>query len=190
MARGKGRKLVYVSEALIEGIARISRNKGESVGKMVEDALRQSVRVNEEGYDVKQVTDFFDVMHAHKVLGGVFVPSDVLDYLVAEVYHERKEELLDKWFQSGRWNGKYLKEKFQNPVEAFGRFLEFSRWDLNEVEVKELGKTVRVRCVSTVLTSDGTELLAKFIEGVFDGLGYKTDKTDCLKGMIVLEFRS
>jgi hypothetical protein len=190
MARTKGKKLVYVSEGLIDGIAKISRNRGESVGKIVEDSLRQSVRVNNEGYDVKQVADFFSVMQAHRVLGGVFVPSNVLDFLIEEVYPSKKEQLLAKWFESGRWHGKYLKEKFDNPVTAFGCFLELSRWDLNEVEVKEFGNSIKIRCVSTVLTNEGTELLAKFIEGVMDGLGYKTGKLDCLKGMIILESKS
>ena len=189
MARGKGKKLVYVSEAIVEGLARVSKDKGESIAKLVEDALRQSVRVNEEGYDVKQIADFFDVMQAHRVLGGVFVPSYVLDYLIEAVHPEGRAQLIAKWFESGRWNGKYLKEKSANPVEAFGRFLELSRWDLNEVEVKDLGDSVKIRCVSTVLSNAGTELLAKFIEGVMDGLGYKTEKNDYLKGMIILEFR-
>ena len=190
MPRSKGKKLVYVSEGLIDGIAKISRNKGESVGKIVEDSLRQSVRVNEEGYDIKQMANFFDVMQAHRVLGGVFVPSSVLDYLVEAVYPNGREQLLEKWFESGRWNGKYLKEKFENPVEAFGCFLELSRWDLNEVQVKEAGSSVKVRCISTVLTNEGTELLSKFIEGVMDGMGYKAEKIDCLKGMIFLEFKT
>jgi len=187
MAKSKGKKLVYVSESLISGIAKVSRNRGESMGKVVEDALKQSVRVNEEGYDMKQVADFFNVMQAHRVLGGVFVPSNVLDYMVNSTYPEKREELLNKWFESGRWNGKYLKEKFDNPVTVFGCFLELSRWDLNEVEVKDLGGSVKIRCVSTVLTNEGTELLAKFIQGVMDGLGYKTVRIDILKGMIILE---
>ena len=190
MPKGKGKKLVYVSEDLIEDIAKIARNKGVSVGKLVEDALRQTVRVNEIGFDLKQVADFFNVMQAHRVLGGVFVPSGVLDYLVGTVYKGESEQLQAKWYESGRWNGKYLKEKFENPVEAFRCFLELSRWDLNEVEVKDMGDSVKVRCVSTVLTSEGTELLAKFIEGIMNGLGYKTEKIDCLKGMIILECKS
>jgi hypothetical protein len=187
--KAKSRKLVSISEPLVEGMARISKAKGESMNKVVEDSLRQSVRLNEDGYDLEQVTDFFNAMQAHKVLGGVFLPSSVLDYLVETVYPEGREQLLAKWFESGRWNGKYLKEKFDNPLETFGRFLELSRWDLNEVEVKDLGDSVKIRCVSTVLSNAGTELLAKFIQGVAHGLGYETKKNDCLKGMILLEFR-
>jgi hypothetical protein len=190
MARTKGKKLVYVSEGLIEGVHKISRNRGESVGKVVEDSIKQSIRVNEEGYDVKQVADFFSAMQANRVLGGVFVPSNVLDFLVGAVYPEKREQLLAKYFESGRWHGKYLKEKYDDPVTAFGNFLELSRWDLNDVEVKEVNGAVRVRCVSTVLTDEGTELLAKFIEGVMDGMGYKTEKVDVLKGMIILQSKS
>ena len=190
MARTKGKKLVYVSEGLIEGVAKISRNRGESVGKVVEDSIRQSVRVNEEGYDVKQVTDYFSVMVAQRVLGGVFVPSSVLDFLVGSVYPDKREQLIATWYESGRWHGKYLKEKFEDPVTAFGCFLELSRWDLNEVEVKELNGAIKVRCVSTVLNDEGTEMLTKFIEGVMDGMGYKTPKADVLKGMIILQSKS
>ncbi len=190
MAKSKGKKLVYVSEGLIEGVARISRNRGESVGKIVEDSIKQSVRVNEEGYDVKQVADFFNVMQANRVLGGAYIPSSVLDYLIDSVCPDKKEELLSKFFQSGRWHGKYIKEKFEDPITAFGCFLELSRWDLNDVEVKEVNGVVKLRCVSTVLTDEGTELLARFVEGVMDGMGYKTDRVDILKGMIILHSKA
>jgi len=95
-----------------------------------------------------------------------------------------------KWYESGKWHGKYLKERFGDPVQAFKNFLEVSRWDLSEVEVRQEGNTVKLRCVSTVLTTEGTELLAKFIEGAMHSIGYQTEKSDCVKGMIVLEFRS
>jgi hypothetical protein len=80
-----------------------------------------------------------------------------------------------------------LKEKFDDPITAFGCFLELSRWDLNEVDVKEVNGAMKVRCVSTVLTDEGTEMLTKFIEGVMDGMGYKVGKADVLKGMIILQ---
>ncbi len=187
MSRDKGKKLIYVSEDLIDEIARIAKNKGVSIGKLVEDCLRQTVHVNAMGFDPGQVADLFTVMQAQRILGGVFAPSDVLSYLTEKVYQTHQKELQTKWYDSGVWNGKFLKEKFEHPVEAFRRFLELSRWDLNEVEVKELGGLVKVRCVSTVLTTEMTDLLSKFIEGVLNGLGYKVEKVDSVKGLIFME---
>jgi hypothetical protein len=72
-------------------------------------------------------------------------------------------------------------------VEALEPFLKLTRWELNDVEVKDWGNNVKVRCVSTVLTNEGTLLLSRFLEGLMHALGYKTEKVDCLKGLIILE---
>ena len=189
MARTKGKKLVYVSEDLIEKVSKVSRDEGISLGKLVENALGEVLKVNELGYSSKQMADFFNVLQTHRVLGGLFVPSGVLDYMIGEAGETRFVQLESLWYESGTWNGKYLKEKFDNPVDAFRHFLELSRWDLNEVDVKETEVTVKVRCISTVMSMSGTTLLAKFIEGVMNGMNYKTGLVDCLKGIIILEFK-
>jgi hypothetical protein len=190
MSKNKVR-LVSVPEDLIQAISRLAREKGASTGKLVEDALRQTVRITETGYDLKQLTDFFNVVQAQRVLGGVFVPSSVLDFLTETVYTSQKEQTETKWYESGQWNGKYLKERFENPVEALGTFLRLSRWDLNEVEAKQDdGGNIKIRCVSTVLSTEGTELLCKFIQGLLNGMGYTIEKTDCIKGMLILESKS
>ncbi|MCD6412466.1 hypothetical protein J7K91_02205, partial [bacterium] len=89
----------------------------------------------------------------------------------------------------GMLHGKYLKEKFEDPIRAFKTFLEAARWDLNEVEVQKDGDTIKFRCFSTILTEEGTDMLLKYVEGVFHGLGYKTIRNDHMKGMIILEFK-
>ena len=187
MPQPKGKKLVYVPEELLEEVAKASRGRGETISRFVEEALRQAVRVNKAGYHPQQLAEYFEVMQAQRVLGGAFVPLEVLNYLTNKTCREEKEQLSAKWYESGKWHGKYLKEKFENPTQAFKAFLEASRWDLNEVEIKKEGEKVKVRCVSTLLTAEATELLAKFIEGAMHSIGYKTEKSEYVKGMIVLE---
>jgi hypothetical protein len=189
VATGKGKKLVYVSEDLIEKAALVSRAEGISLTKLIEGAIIEAVKVNELGFTSKQMADFFNVLQTQRVLGGLFVPSGVLDYLVEKIGKNDIAQLQSLWYESGTWNGKYLKEKFVNPVDAFRHFLELSRWDLNEVDVKVDGPNVKVRCISTVLSVEGTKLLAKFIEGILNGMNYKTSQFDILKGMIILEFK-
>jgi hypothetical protein len=190
MSKNKSKKLVSISEDILEEATALSRRRGASVSKFFEDSLTQAVRVNGVGADLKQVADFFVVVQAHKVLGGIFVPAVVLDYLIEVVCADKKEQLQSKWLESGTWTGKYLKEKFADPVEALRNFLVYSRWDLNEVEVKLNSHSIRVRCISTVISAYGTELLCKFIEGILNGMGYKTSKLDCIKGMIIIESKN
>lgn len=182
--------IVYVPEDILADITKASRKRGESISMFVEETLRQAVRANHLGYSPEQATELLEVMHAHRILGGAFIPLDVLNYLTTKAYADEKEQLQTKWYESGKWHGKYIKEKFEKPVQTLKRFLEATRWDLNEVEVKQNKNTVKLRCVSTILTTEGTEMLAKFIEGAMHSAGYKTEKSDCVKGMIVLEFKS
>ena len=186
-AKGKRKRLVYVPEDILDGVTEAARSRGESLSMFVAETLRQAVRANHIGYSREQATELLEVMNAHRILGGAFVPLDVLNYLTTKTYEAEKEELQAKWYESGKWHGKYINEKFENPIQALKAFLQATRWDLSEVEVKQNKNVVKLRCVSTVLTTEGTELLAKFIEGAMHSIGYKTKKSDYVKGMIVLE---
>jgi hypothetical protein len=188
MAQRKEKKLVYVNYDLVEEITKAARRRGETITKFLEEALTQAVKVTSAGYDIEQLGQFFEVMYAQRILGGAFVPLDVLNFLTTVTCKTDKENIENVWFESGKWHGKYLKERFYDPIKALGDFLEASRWDLNEVEVKRFGATARVRCISTVLSDDATKMLAKFVEGILQGFGYKLQKCELLKGMIVQEF--
>lgn len=189
MVQRKDKKLVYVNYDLLEEVAKASRSRGETITKFLEEALTQAVRVTTAGYDIKQLGEFFEVMYAQRILGGAFVPLDVLNFLTSAACKNGNEQLGNVWFESGKWHGKYLKERFDDPVKALESFLNASRWDLSEVEVKRFGSIAKVRCVSTVLTEEGTKLLARFIEGIMMGIGFQTQESDILKGMIVQEFK-
>jgi hypothetical protein len=188
MAIVKGKKLVSVSEDVIEKAAKVSREEGLPMGKLVETLLEQAIKVNKLRYRSDQMADFFDVLQTNRVLGGLFVPTEVLDFMLDKCSVER-EELQKLWLESGKWTGKYLTEKFPDPISAFTSFLKLSRWDLNEVDVRSLGNNVKVQCVSTVMSLENTNMLAKFVEGALEGIGYKMASTDCLKGMLIMSFK-
>lgn len=187
MAVVKGKKLVSVSETLLDSAAKISREEGIPMGKLVENLLEQALKVNKLKYRSDEMADFFDVLQTNRVLGGLFIPSDVLDFMLNKC--SDTSQLQNLWLESGRWTGKYMTEKFTDPITAFERFLRLSRWDLNEVEVKSAGNTVKVQCVSTVMSLENTRMLSKFIEGALAGVGYKMASADCLKGMLIMSFK-
>lgn len=190
MKKAREKKLVYVPDDVVDEVAEVSRRRGETISKFVEDALRQAVKVDRAGFDVKRFADFFQVLQASKVLGGVFVPFEVLSHLIEKAYSSGDKKILSaKWFESGVWHGKYLKEKFEDSVSAFRLFLEACRWDLDEVEVKKTENGVKVVCVSSVLTLEATEFLAEFVAGAMSGIGFKQEKKDVVKGMLILDFK-
>jgi len=184
-----GKKLVYVPEDVLNLIAEICRRDGITISKFIEDALREAVRLRSLGCDLKEAVDTIEVIRVHKVLGGAFVPQDLLDFIVERVYSSDREELLKRHFESGLLYGRYIKGRFKHPIEALKSFLETSRWDLDEVEITSNGDVWSLRCVSTVLSANGTEMLAKFIEGVVKGLGYEVLQIDHIRGMITVEFK-
>src|SRR5512138_1504543 len=122
MAIVKGKKLVSVSEDVIEKAAKVSREEGLLMGKLVETLLEQAIKVNKLRYRSDQMADFFDVLQTNRVLGGLFVPTEVLDFMLEKC--SDTAQLQGLWLDSGRWTGKYMTEKFADPLTAFGRFLE------------------------------------------------------------------
>ncbi|WNZ29788.1 MAG: hypothetical protein IAX21_02720 [Candidatus Bathyarchaeota archaeon] len=188
MSKAKDKRLVYIPGDLVKEIKEISRRRGESLSLFVSDILKLALKAHNLGYGPKQAAEFLDVMRSQRNLGGVFVPADVLEYLNEAACESETEQLKMKWYESGKWHGKYIKEKFNNPVQTLRNFLEATRWDLSEVEVTNNQNIVKFRCISTLLTGDATELLARFIEGAMHSMGYNTQKSDAMKGMILLDF--
>jgi hypothetical protein len=188
LTQRKGKKLVYVNSNLVDSVAKASHERGETISKFFEDALTHAIKVASMGCDLKEFGQFFEVLYAQRILGGAFVPLDVLNFLTTVTFKHSRGALSDVWFDSGVWHGKYLKERFVDPVLSLEVFLTASRWDLSEVEVKRFGDVTRVRCVSTVLSEEASQVLSRFVEGIMHSFGYKLQKNDVMKGMIILEF--
>jgi hypothetical protein len=188
--KARGKKLVYVSEDIIDSISEITKKKGESVTKFVENMLRQAVKVDSLGFSPDDIYEIVEVIQVQRVLGGTFAPLEVLNYISGPDYSTKRDGLQTKWYESGRLYGRYIKERSQSPVLMLGALLRVMRWDLNEVSVKEEEDVIKFRCVSTSLTVEGTAFLAKFVEGVVNGMGYKITLNEYMKGMIIIDLKA
>lgn len=188
-ARPRGKRLVYVSEELIEGVLGIARERGETIGKFVEDAVRLAMRAHAVGLTPEKAAETLEVLHVQRVLGGAFVPKEVMDFMVDAMYKSEREELLKRWHEGGKLHGRYLRERFIDPVEALRCLLEAARWDLNEVSTVRDGENLRIRCVSTALSMEAAELLCKFLEGAISGIGCTVKGVECLRGMVIITFK-
>ncbi|MFW6117438.1 MAG: hypothetical protein ACOC6G_02515 [Thermoproteota archaeon] len=191
MSEEKEKKFVSVPAHLVKRVKKVAWDQGESIGSFLEKSLKQNLRTHQLGYSPQQVAEILEMLHAQKVLGGAFIPLEVLHRLEDMAYQDEREKkaLQEAWYQSGKLHGRYLEEKFGEPIQTLKKFLETTRWDLNEVELEREEGTVKLRCISTVLTEQGTQLLSRFIQGVMDSMGYCTEENDCMKGMIISKFK-
>ncbi len=188
MSRAKDKRLVYIPGDLVAEIKENSRRRGESLNLYVSDILKLGLKANSLGYGPKEAAEFLDVMRSQRNMGGVFVPTDVLEFLNDAACGTELEELKTKWYESGKWHGKYIIEKFNKPIQTLRNFLEATRWDLSEVEVTNNGNMVKFRCISTLLNGESTQLLTRFIEGAMHSMDYKTHNSEAMKGLILLVF--
>jgi len=185
----KSKRLVYLSEDLIREAMEIAWREGKSLGVFVEEAVKIALLAKKLGYELKEVADLLEVTKANRILGGTFVPLNVFNYFIKVASRGRSVRFNEKWYESGRLHGRYLKEKFEDPVRVFKEFLKASRWDLNDIDVINGQSSIKLRCFSTVLTDEGTKALLKYVEGAFHGMGYETIRSDHMRGMIILEFK-
>lgn len=184
-AEKRGKKLVYISEGILDRVAEISKRKGESITKYIEDLLEQAVRIDLLGFPSEELADLLEVIHVQRILGANFVPLEVANSATED---GSEVGLGEKWYESGKLYGRYIRERFKDPVGVLRLMLQVMRWDLNEVVAIPDEQSVTIRCVSTNLTKIGALNLSKFIEGAMHGMGYYTQKIESIKGMVIGSF--
>lgn len=183
------RKFIAASEELVSKLMAISNREGKTFYSFVNDIFEEVIGIYDQRRTLQEVTEFYNLMEMQTTSGVILTPPDALKYVVEKLSPEEKEQFEKLWYAWGQWYGKYLGSKFpEHTLEAFGRFLSLSRGELSEVEVTP-GDPVKLRCVSSLISLQYTKLLQNYLEGVIHSLGYETIRRECLKGLILLEFK-
>lgn len=189
-AENVSKKLVPIPENILADVLKAAIKDNTSTNKFIEEALKHAVQLSSLGITSLQFINICEVAKDCRVLGCSFIPMGVLRYLTHRACNDDKIMLQAKWYDSGVWYGKFLSEKFDDPLEGFKEFLLATRWDLNEVEVMRYGESVKLRCISNALSIEETELLVKFIDGVMHGMCYLEGKIDYVKGIASFEYKN
>ncbi len=186
--RRKDKKLVMVPGDLVDQLLHLAAREGKPLSTFVEEQLEQVTRARHLGASLRDVVSFYEIMEELKSAGAMFTPSEVMKFLVGEVFPRQGEELRGKWYEAGQWYGKYLMAKFPDQVDALGRLLRATRWDLDEVKITRKGREVEVRCIANGLSMEETDALCNFVEGSMNSLGFGAKKKDCVRGIVHLVF--
>ena len=182
------KKLVPISVNIIEKASQIARRKMSSLSKFIEDVVKQAIKLEELGFNFEYSYSTLRAVKTLKVLGGVFTPQPVFECLLNEDCRSSRERLLEKWFESGKLYGIYLKDS-DNKAQILQAFLEILRWDFSEVRVNNDNGNYRVKCVATSVTNEETEYIIKFLEGLITGLTCSIGRLEYIRGLIIVEFK-
>ena len=192
MSKGvaKGRKLIAVPSELVRELNEAANRAGVPFYEFTVEALEQAVKAGRMKRTLREIVDFCELMEVQRTAGFVVAPKEVLNYFVQRLYSTEGEQLREMWREVGEWYGKYLQARLQGEdvVEAFGRLVRVSFWDLDEFELKREGDMMVLRCVSFALSVEDTELLMSFVEGAMGSLGYELKKRDYVKGIVSMKF--
>ena len=183
------KKLIPLSINIVEKASQIAKRKMSSLSRFVEDAVKHAIKLEEElGFNLDYSYSILKAVKTLKVLGGVFIPQPVLECLVDENCRFNKEKILEKWFESGKLYGVYLKDS-DNKAQILQAFFEISRWNFNEVRISNESSNYKIKCVATSITSEETEYIIKFLEGLITGLMCSLSHLEYIKGLIIAEFK-
>lgn len=184
----KDKKFIAVRGDLIQKIMEIANRDGKTVFGLVNEIFEQAIRAEDMKVSLEEIIDFYTLIEIMKKAGAIITTSDVQNYLINRLYGIEKESLLEKWYVSGVWYGKYLATKFDDAVGIFKRIFEACLWDVTEANLTvKNDSAIELRCVAPSHTPENTELLAEFIKGVMNALNYKVTKQEFWKGIILMD---
>lgn len=185
---GKDKKLLLVPSEIVTRLMEISNRQGKPFYGFILEILEHVLRVYDSGGSIKEVADFYALFGVVRSLGAKIMPEEAFNHMIGKHYRTERNVLMEKWREFGRLCGESLMTKYKDPVEALSKFLAIVECNLNEVEVTSESGAVKIRCASPILSAENTELLASFIDGLMQGLNYKTRKQDYVRGIISLEY--
>ena len=185
------RRLMAVRGDLVEKVIRVANKNGRTVYSFVNEVMEQALEAEEMGRSLKEIVELYKLIEIEKKSGAVLTTRERLSFLIEKLYPLEKEALLEKWYDSGQWYGKYLLLRFGEgkPVEMLEKLLQLYAWDVGEILMSKESGSVHLRCVAPNHSRKAeTELFSRYLEGVMDSLGYHLKKRDLSKGLVLLDF--
>lgn len=188
--RKPGKKLVVVRGDVLAKIAHIANREGKTITAFTNEVLEQAIRAYGMKLSLSDAVELYTLMKIVREGGVSMVPREILRYLILKAYKSHRDELAAMFQEAGSWFGRYIlaRVRDRDPLDFVKQLLHVSIWDAREIHVNRDGGRLTVRCVAPQLSTEETELLAAYIEGLISALEFKPVGNDVIRGIILLEF--
>lgn len=185
------RKMLVADERLAEQLAYVAKKRGQTLFSLLNEIFDHALRVYRNGLTLKPILDEWERMKAMKEAGFIYVVKPLwIDIVNMAFSSENKSLLLKKWYEAGRWYGKYFATKSaEDPILNLRDFFSNLMWGSSEFVMEVNNEEGQIRCISADFPSSYTELLGSFFQGALDALGYKCKSKEVSKGFIRIIFQ-
>lgn len=185
------RKFLAARKDLVEGVAKIAKDKHLTLFALANEALEQTLRADVFKRSLREVVDEYETMTVARGTGHVILAEGLLYPLIERCYGEDEERLEKAWYSQGAWYGTILPAQFmgRNPTEAVENFMRTILWGISDFVFSKGPNGLTVRCIGSRLSASYTSLLAAFLEGMMHALGYATVRKDVSRGIILLTLK-
>jgi hypothetical protein len=155
----------------------------------VNEILEQAILVDQMGLVLRDVIKDREMLEKAKKIGLTFSIERLLYDVVDLAYSNDKKETSEIWLETGRWYGKYFSNKKDDGLEAFEEAMSLLTLGNSVLTLKKNNdKLVSISCIGERFSTGFTKVFGKFMEGVFDTLGFKLIENENSKGIIRLKF--
>jgi len=184
------RKFLAAREDIVNRVAEIAKKKNITLFGMINDALRQLIRAEEEGDSLNTILDEHFTMKMAKDAGFTVVPDGLWNYILENVFDKDNSNLREIWRSTGEWFGRFCQVRASegSSVHAIERIMKTLLWNVSEVSIQQTENGVTVKCVGSRLQHAQTVLLSDFIIGMVSSFDYKLNRQNVTRGIISLEF--
>jgi len=190
LGMGLKRKFLAARADLTDVVSAIAQERHLTLFGIVNEALQQVIRAGEVKQSISEVMDAYMVLKTARETGSLVISEDLWYPMLERAFSTEKEALLKAWHEQGRWYGKVFPAKFpgEDPVKVAEKVLQALLWGTSEVALLASQESMTVRCIGPRFTEAYTMLLASFLEGVAESLGYAVERRDVSRGVILITF--
>lgn len=105
MSSKKGKKFILVRDDLLQEIIKVTAKEGKTVYAFTNEVFEQALKAYQMQTNPAEILQFYIFMKLEKDRGVCIIPIDLLNYMMQKLYKTEKEDLLQKWYDSGLWYG-------------------------------------------------------------------------------------
>lgn len=181
------RRLIPISEELLNELVRVASSEGASLRVVVEEILKDAIKVFRLRGSLKEVVREIEVLEEVRRLGGYVVPAKVFYSVLDKLSSEEFEELVSEMRKTSSWYGSILKAKLgKGYMGSLKSILRSYFWD-SKVTIKNSEHSISIILSSPHQTEKATYATKESLLALLKSMGLTILNVTSSEGVVVVE---